>query len=139
MQEKVLFSCTPARSCKILRDLVGSCGILQESCKNLAGFLCKDPARFLQNPTRSRKIPQDLARSCRGARKKDLFLQDLARAFLLGIYIYTCYYPKMLKNHTPFCLLLSFCTTEYLASITMNKMCGRPIILHLLICLFYLL
>ena len=49
---------------------MGSCGILQESCRN-----------FMQD---SCKIPQDLARSCRGARKKDLFLQDLARAFLLG-------------------------------------------------------
>ena len=28
----------------------------------------------------------------------------------------------MLKNHTPFCILLSFCTTEYLVSITMNGM-----------------
>ena len=50
-----------ARSCKILRDLAGSCGILQESCKILARNSCKIPARFLQNPTRSRKIPQDLA------------------------------------------------------------------------------
>ena len=45
----------------------------------------------------------------------------------------------MLKNHTLLCLLLSFCTTEYRVSITMNVMRGRPIILHLLICLFYLL
>ena len=29
----------------------------------------------------------------------------------------------MLKNHPPFCLLVSFCTTEYLMSITMNGMC----------------
>ena len=39
------------------------------------------------------------------------------------------------KNHTPLCLLLSFCTTEYLVSITINRMLGRPITLHLLICL----
>ena len=26
----------------------------------------------------------------------------------------------MFKNHTPFCLLLSFCTTEYLVNITIN-------------------
>ena len=45
----------------------------------------------------------------------------------------------MLKNHTPLCLLLSFCTTEYLVSITINGMCECPITLHLLICLFYLL
>ena len=34
-------------------------------------------------------------------------------------------------------LLLTFCTTEYLVSMTMNRMHGRPIILHHLICLFY--
>ena len=75
--------------CKILQDLAGSCRILRDLegfCRNLAGFLHEIPARFLQD---SCKIPQDpalqdLARSCRGARKKDLFLQDLARAFLLG-------------------------------------------------------
>ena len=50
-----------------------------------------------------------------------------------------CYNPKVLKNHTPLCLLLSFCATEYFVCITMNKMRGQPIILHLLICLFYLL
>ena len=43
------------------------------------------------------------------------------------------------KNHTAFCLLVRFCTTEYLVSITMTGMCGWPIILHHLICLFYLL
>ena len=48
-------------SSKILKDLAGSCEILQESC-------CKILARFRQNNTRS----------CRNARKKDLFLQDLA-------------------------------------------------------------
>ena len=45
----------------------------------------------------------------------------------------------MLKNHTPLCILLSFCTAEYLVSITINGMRGQPITLHLLICLFYLL
>ena len=40
-----------ARSCRILQDFAGSCGILQEFC-----------ARFLKNPTISRKIPQDLVR-----------------------------------------------------------------------------
>ena len=61
-----------ARSCKILRDLAGSCGILQESCRNFVQDSCK--------------IPQDLARFCKilqGFQKKDLFLQDLARAILL--------------------------------------------------------
>ena len=53
--------------------------------------------------------------------------------------ILQCYHPKMLKNHTQLYLLLSFCTTEYLVSITINGMRGPPIILHLLICLFYLL
>ena len=42
-----LFSCIPARSCKILQEPVRSCGILQESC-----------TKFLQD---SCKIPQDLA------------------------------------------------------------------------------
>ena len=64
---------------RILWDLAGF-------CRNLAGFLHEILARFLQNPTRSRRILQDLARSCRGARKKDLFLQELARAFLLGMF-----------------------------------------------------
>ena len=78
-----------ARSCTILQDLAGSCGILwdfagilQDSCTN---FL-QDSCKILQDPTRSRSIVQDLARSCRGARKKDLFLPDLARAFLLGYF-----------------------------------------------------
>ena len=30
------FSCISVRSCKILQDPAGSCGILQESCRNLA-------------------------------------------------------------------------------------------------------
>ena len=45
----------------------------------------------------------------------------------------------MSKNHTPLCLLPSFCTTEYLVSITINRMREQLIILHLLIYLFYLL
>ena len=56
-----------ARSCKIMWDVAR---ILQESC-------CKIPEIF----------PQDLARSCKilqECKKKDLFLKDLARAFLLG-------------------------------------------------------
>ena len=63
-----------ARSCGILRDFAG---ILQDSCTK---FL-QDSCKILQDPTRPCRILQDLARSCRG----DLFLQDLARAFLLGI------------------------------------------------------
>ena len=47
---------------------MGSSGILQESC-------CKIPAK-------SHKISQDLVGM---QEKKDLFLEDLARAFLLGI------------------------------------------------------
>ena len=53
--------------------------------------------------------------------------------------ILSCYSPKMFKHYILFCLLLSFCTTEYLVSITINGMRGCPIILQLLICLFYLL
>ena len=57
LQEKVLFSCMPERSCKILlQDHARSCEILQESC-----------TKFLQ----------DLA----GKQEKGPFL---ARAFLLG-------------------------------------------------------
>ena len=59
-----------ARSCEILWDLA-------RCCRNLLGILCKIPARFLQNPTRSRKVLQE-------CQKKELFLEDLARAFLLG-------------------------------------------------------
>ena len=73
-----------AKSCKILRDLVGF-------CRNLAGFLqgfcariLQDSCKIPQDPAGSLRILQYLARSCRGARKKDLFLQDPARAFLLG-------------------------------------------------------
>ena len=36
LPRKGLFTCIPARSCKMLLDLVESCGILQESCRNLA-------------------------------------------------------------------------------------------------------
>ena len=60
-------------SCKIKWNLVGF-------CRNLAGILCKIPAKFLQNPTRSHKILQEW--------KKDLFLYDLARVFLLGREVY---------------------------------------------------
>ena len=105
-----------ARYCKILRDPAGSCGILQESCRILAQNPCKNPARFLQNPTRSCRILQDFARSCRGARKKDLFLQDLARAFLLGCSLVAlCHY--------------NICTTDA----SMAKLCIK----HLFICCGY--
>ena len=53
--------CIPARSCKNLQCPARSCRILQEFYKNLAGILCKIPAGFLQNPTRSHRILQDLA------------------------------------------------------------------------------
>ena len=59
------FSCIPARSCEILWDFAR---ILQESYSMI-------PARFLQNPTRSN----------RNARKKDLSLEDLARAFYWAV------------------------------------------------------
>ena len=59
-----------SHSYKILQNIVGY-------CKNLAGN--NIPARFLQYPTRYHKISQDL-----GMQEKDLFLEDLARAFLLG-------------------------------------------------------
>ena len=45
--------------------------------KNVLARSCKKRSFFL-HPC---KILQDLARSCSGARKKDLFLQDLVRAF----------------------------------------------------------
>ena len=51
---------------KTLRDLAE---ILQESCNKIRG-------RVLQHP----------GRSYRNARKKDLFLEDLARVFLLGYF-----------------------------------------------------
>ena len=37
------------------------------------------------------------------------------------------------------CLLLSFFTIEHLYSIKHSCVCGRPIIFHFIICLFYLL
>ena len=87
LQEKVLFSCTPARSCKILQDPTGSCGILwdfagilQDSCTKFLQDSCKIPAESHKMQDLA-KILQDLARV---QEKKDLFLQDLARAFLLG-------------------------------------------------------
>ena len=43
--------------CKILQDPVGSCGILRD----FVGILQEFCARFLQNPTRSHRILQDLA------------------------------------------------------------------------------
>ena len=58
------FSCTPARSCKILQDPAGSCGILWDFAEILQEFR----ARILQD---SCKIPQDPAGSCN-------ILQDLA-------------------------------------------------------------
>ena len=76
-----------ARSCKILWDLAGSCGILQESCRILARNSCKIPARFLQNPTRSRKILQDLARSCKilqECKKKGPFLARSCKSVFTG-------------------------------------------------------
>ena len=45
----------------------------------------------------------------------------------------------MSKIHSPLYFLLSFCTAEFLVSITINGMRGRLIILHLLICFSYLL
>ena len=84
-----------ARSCKKrsfflapLQDLAGSCGILQESCRILARNSCKNPARFLQNPSRSRKIPQDLARSCKilqGCKKKGPFLARSCKSVFTGL------------------------------------------------------
>ena len=48
---------------KILQDLARSCEIFRDFAgffRNLAGILYKTPARFLQNPARSRMILQDL-------------------------------------------------------------------------------
>ena len=61
------FSCTPARSCKILQDPVGSCGILQD----FAGILQDSCTKFLLDSSKSHKILQDPAASCK-------ILQDLA-------------------------------------------------------------
>ena len=66
--------------CKILQDPAGSCGILRD----FAGILQDSCTKFLQD---SCKILQDPTRSCKilqGCKKKDLLLQDLAKAFLLG-------------------------------------------------------
>ena len=56
------FSCISARSCEILQDIVRSCGVLQESCRNL-----QDSCKILH--------------AYRNARIKDLSFEDLARAF----------------------------------------------------------
>ena len=95
-----------ARSCKKrsfflapLQDPAGSCGILQEFCRNLAGFLHEIPARFLQNPTRSRKIPQDLARSCKilqGCKKKGPFLARSCKSVFTGLgHVHNYCYPSI--------------------------------------------
>ena len=81
------FSCIPARSCKILQDLAGSCEIMQESCTNLEEILCKVPVRFLQNPTRSCRILQDPAGSCKilqGCKKKGPFLVRSCKSVFTG-------------------------------------------------------
>ena len=76
--------------CKILQDRARSCGILRDLvgfCRNLAGFLHEIPARFLLNPTRSRKIPQDLERSCKillGCKKKGPFLARSCKSIFTG-------------------------------------------------------
>ena len=54
-------------SCKILLDLAGFCG-------NLAGILCKIPAKSCQ-------IMQDLARSCRDGRKRTFSCKILEECF----------------------------------------------------------
>ena len=64
LQEKVHFSCIPARSCKIWSAFAG---ILQEPC-----------ARFLLD---SYKISQDVAGSCRNARKKTFSWKILQEHF----------------------------------------------------------
>ena len=73
--------------CKILQDPAGSFGILQEF-----------RARILQVCCIISQVVEDLARSCRDARKKDLFLQDLARAFLLDWRqtVNTLYIPSLI-------------------------------------------
>ena len=64
-------------------------------------------------PARSRRILQDLASSCRNARKKDLFLEDLARAFLLGWLAFDslnyslCLFPSYIST-MPLCILMKF-------------------------------
>ena len=59
-------------SLAFLQDLVRPCGTLQESCRNLV--FCKILAQ-------SHKILQEY-------KEKDLFLEDLARTFLLGYIIH---------------------------------------------------
>ena len=63
LQEKVLFSCTPAKSCGILQNFAG---ILQEFC-----------ARFLQNPAGFCKILQ-------GCKKKGTFLARSCKSVFTG-------------------------------------------------------
>ena len=65
--------------CKILQNLARSCGILRDLvgfCRNLAQNSYKIPAK-------SRKIPRDLARSCRDVRKRT-FSCKILQVFLLG-------------------------------------------------------
>ena len=81
------FSCTPTSSCKILWDLVGSCEILQESCRNFVQESCKIPAK-------SCKIPQDPAGSCKmlqdlgdlaGVQEKGPFLARSCKSVFTGM------------------------------------------------------
>ena len=72
--------------CKILQCLARSCRILWDLAgfyRNLAGIL----QEFLQNPARSHKIPQDLARSCKilqGCKKKGPFLARSCKSVFTG-------------------------------------------------------
>ena len=73
--------------CKILQDLVRSCGILwdfagilQESCRNFMQESCKIPAKS----HKIHRILQDLARSCRGARKRTFSCKILQERFYWG-------------------------------------------------------
>ena len=116
---------------ELLRDQGYERDIRQQKCS-----ICKvsptrsGPAECLHNPNLTMRTMQ------LNVWMANHFMNIEILFYLLHYNIITL---KCLKNYTPFCLSLSFCTTEYLVSITMNGMRGRPIILHLLIRLFYLL
>ena len=68
-------------SCK-MQDLVSSCGILQESCRNLGQDSCKIP----QDLARSHKISQDLA----WMQEKGSFLGRSCKSVFTGTCVCVC-------------------------------------------------
>ena len=81
LQEKILFL-APLQD--LARDPVGSCGILwgfagilQEFCARIL----QDSYKIPQDPEKSHRILQDLARSCWGARKRTFSSKILQERF----------------------------------------------------------